>query len=314
MKELSENGRIEKKIFCTVIEPSKNWIHSAALLIHSLRLNGNAYAQCPFVLLISGISSEMKLLYEDKNYKLFVFGIKRNIKNPFLNKISAFNICNLFPCEHIIFLDHDTLILNLHNLQKFMNYKVYARRNRKSNLVHSLGKNYHTFLVSPDLSSWKYIPYLNSGVLIVPESHCSALTRYWRVWGEYLNDAYQGHALAEQIGLSMGLTEGKIPYGFLPISYNQTNSHMLRQNPSIIHYSSFDSLNKTVKRRILHSLDDFRTFLNDTDSSFWARYKIAIKEVADGKDIDTLSNELYTTVNNFNLDLEGALKRLVFPE
>ncbi len=277
-----------KPLFCTVIEPTENWVNAAALLMHSLRRNGGEHAKSPFVVLVNGVARAPSPLLDDENRRLLILGNDRHPLIPHISKVSSLGLADLLPFTHLILLDHDTIVLRLDDLTTFLTDKVHARRNYKYGLVRFLGKDYAKALVAPGVRPWSRIHYFNSGVVFVPRKHCLSLEKHWRSWAELLIEPYHGRPLAEQMGFAMALASARIPYAFLPGRYNETNWRPPSSDPAIIHYNAHDPINKEVKSKALASYEDLRAFLQHTDNRFWRAHAPTITRLM-GPELDALA-------------------------
>ncbi len=266
-----------KPIFCAVIEPLVNWMNSASLLITSLRENGGQFADSPFVVLLNGENEQQEILLQNHANAITIVSNYRQPIIPHMSKITALKLTSLFDFTHLVLLDHDTIILHLNDFAKYVNNKVYARQNYKYGLWGYLGNNYADYL--NESIPWSKIPYFNSGVSIIPREYCQPLEKNWMHWANVLKDAYHKKPLAEQIAFAMAIAHEHIPYGFLPMIYNQTHWKPPSNNAAIIHYNAYDPMNKEVKNRILWSFPDFEHFLNTTENRFWRMYRSDIKKL-----------------------------------
>lgn len=279
MKVLFNTYSKATPIFCTTIEPQKNWVNAAAILVQSLRCNGGTFSASPFVILVNGYSDSPGPLLEDKEQQLLILGNKQHPGIPHLSKVAALSVVNQLPCSHVILLDHDTIILHLDKFSTYLSGEVHARRNYKYSLTRALGQGYTQYLTEPGLKPWSRIHYFNSGVVIVPDAYCQSLKKHWLDWTERLIRPYRGRPLAEQMGLAMALASAQIPYKFLPMHYNETNWKSPSPNAAIIHYNAYDRINKIVKKEILWSFNDFSKFLTQTDNRFWKAHAPAINKL-----------------------------------
>ncbi|HLI08114.1 MAG TPA: hypothetical protein VKV40_16215 [Ktedonobacteraceae bacterium] len=285
-------------LFCTVIEPHKNWINTAALLVQSLRLNGGQYAQRPFVICVAGITSKLQLIFEDQH--LFIFGTSRNPTIPHLNKLIGLRLGDFLPFSHLILLDHDTVVLHLNDLSDFLTNEVYARRNYKHHLAHVLGNDYMKALSATDLPPWTRIHYFNSGVIFVPQLYCRLLEEHWHFWAEKLSGPFEGKAHTEEIAFALALVHAGIPYKFLPVSYNQTSRWTSLLDAAIIHYDSSNRINQDIRKRIIYSFEDLRSFLDTTDNHFWQGHAPAIKRLLT-EELENLADKIYSLVETCRL-------------
>ncbi len=272
-------------LFCTVIEPYINWMNSASLLINSLRKNGGQFAQLPFVVLINGANKQQEILLQNYDDTITIVSNYRQPIIPHMSKISALKLESMFEFTHLILLDHDTIIFHLDDLAKYLNNKVYARQNYKYGLWRYLGQHYKTYIHGK--IPWSKVPYFNSGVSIIPREYCQTFEKSWMHWADLLKEAYNQKPLAEQIAFAMAIANEDIPYGFLPMIYNETNWKPPSNNAAIIHYNAYDPINRDVKKRVLLSLHDFENFLNSTENRFWKMYS---------KDITLLMNHSLTRI------------------
>jgi hypothetical protein len=284
-------------VFCSVVEPQRNWLHAVSLLIYSLRRNGGAYATRPFALLVAGKARTLELIGEDQASGVLVFGIDRHQTIPHLNKLAALHLDDAIEFSHLILLDHDTIILRLQDLPHFLTNEVYARRNYKYGLAHRFGRDYTVPLMASQ-KPWARIAYFNSGVVFVPRSQCRPLRSAWQSWADALSGPYHGHPLAEQLAFAMALATAKLPYSFLAVQYNQINWRELSADAAIIHYNSFDHTNRHVKNEALQSYEGFRQFLADTENRFWRRYGTQTQALL-GPNLEQMAGRLWGIVQNW---------------
>ena len=284
-------------IFCTVIEPGKNWVNAAALLVQSLRSNGGTYSESLFIVFVAGISNGPKPIFKDDDRHLFVFGTNRDPVLPHLNKLSALRLVDFLPFTHLILLDHDTIVLRLDDLGNFLTDAIHARRNYKYGLTHMVGKDYVKALSVPGLPPWARIHYFNSGVVFVPQRYCHSLEVHWRSWTENLIHSLKMKSVTEQIAFAMTLASEKLPYKFLPIVYNQIDWGTLSPDAAIIHYNAFDRINRDIKNTVLYSFEDLRAFLNDTDNRFWRLYASDLSRLLT-PELGDLANAIYRIVES----------------
>jgi hypothetical protein len=284
-------------VFCTVIEPQRNWVNAATLLVQSLRRNGGAHGSALFVILVNDLPNMPMPFFRDNSLRLIVGGNRRHPILPHLSKALALDLEQRLPFTHLILLDHDTLILHLNELASFLTSQVHARRNYKYGLSRALGNDYARHLSAPGIPKWRQIRYFNSGVVIVPRPHCSLLRDQWLTWGEKLIQAYQGRPLAEQLGFSMALASAKIPYQCLPMNYNRTNWKPPSSDAAIIHYNAYDRINREVKRTALNSFESFCVFLRQTDNRFWRAYAPKIEQLVD-PDLYSLSDRIFSAIHS----------------
>lgn len=123
------------------IEPHINWQNAAALAITSLRMNGAQYANAHVYLNVNGLASrEIRTL---NHLNLTIVPSERHTKLPHLSKASAAqNIPGNPERTHVLILDHDTVILDLQNLDRHVGPFGAARQTFKTGLSRRLGDGY----------------------------------------------------------------------------------------------------------------------------------------------------------------------------
>ncbi len=241
---MSEN----RVLFSCVAENRRDFFDKAEGLVLSLRRFGGALSEEPFVVhFIDGVRPEYRT-------RLLALGAdvrvvpRRDVRNPWANKLRMLELHELPRFEHLVALDCDVVVVGdlsqgiVWSEQVMMKPADYDRLKDRdwARLFSALGIPLPQARVVATSTGRQMIPYFNTGVLVVPRSRCEELRI---AWAKSLDDIYvlfdrQPHVVprpwqwhADQMALACALAESRLKCGVLPVSVNfPTHAHVKRSS------------------------------------------------------------------------------------
>jgi len=179
-------------------------------------------------------------------------------RNPYSHKIRVIEEASKENIDYVVLMDTDILVTG-----DFANFiegtTIKVRTGNRTHLkvddweflfdYFKLPFPYERIKKKSEIN--EAIPYLNTGVMVIPSHHCSALFETWKKFIHQMIDENNNFpptikarkGVSEQIALSLTIGETQIPVEFLPIMLNYplgTRANKQKQiqslNPILIHY------------------------------------------------------------------------------
>lgn len=286
--EISEDVRNMNVSFLCLIEPKVNWYNAVSLLIRSVQNNWSTEHKHLFTIMIpvsqTNISSKHVWLDEDMQLCL----VHRYPGYPTLNKVRMLPARPSGVQTHVL-LDHDIILLDPAKIIEEISLHpscVQAVCNLNDGAITGFGPDFPKFFYDYTANSFEAAPYVNAGFVIFPESAAQKISTDWpkavgaleHRWPPSKKRRPYGNA-SLSLSISKLSSEG-VEFRKLDPIFNQRNWGELPRNPVVLHYNDFDTINIEVKQSFLHSMDEFRRFLESTDNRFWRQYRLCFQKVA----------------------------------